>query len=117
MLDAEHVAKQVYQNAQDIAAVREKVDSAHKRINENDRITEGIHKLAANVESLALQVKMLTERMDSSIERIESGLKSQGERIGALEKEPATKWKDLAKQVTGLIVAAVVGAILTHFIV
>lgn len=116
MLDAEHIATQTIQNTSDIAAIRESLKSAHKRIDENDRMTEGIHKLAANVEALALQVKMLTEKMDSSITRIEAGLTAQAERIGALEKEPATKWKDLVKQVTALVVAAVVGAVIANFI-
>ena len=116
MLDAENVAKQVIENAKAIAAVAESAKSAHKRIDDNDRITEGIHKLASNVEALAVQVKMLTERMDSSIERIEAGLKSQGERIGALEKEPAHKWKTLVAQVTALIVAAVIGVVITKFL-
>lgn len=101
---------------EEIAAVRESSKSAHKRIDENDRITEGIHKLASNVETLALQVKLLTDKMDTNIERIESGLKSQGERIGAIEKEPANKWKTLVAQVTALVIAAVVGAIIASII-
>lgn len=116
MLDAEHIATQMVQNTSDIAAIRESLKSAHKRIDENDRMTEGIHKLAANVEALALQVKMHTDTMNNSITQIESGLKALGERIGILEKEPAAKWKELVKQVTALIVAAVVGAVIGDFI-
>ena len=116
MLEADQIAKQAIQNSQDIAALRESLKSAHKRIDENDRITEGIHKLAANVEALALQVKMLTDKMDNSITRMEAGLKAQGERIGTLEKEPADKWKTLAAQVTGLIVAAVIGVVIAKFL-
>jgi hypothetical protein len=110
------MAIQSIQNTSDIAALRESLKSAHKRIDENDRMTEGIHKLAANVEALALQVKMLTGKMDESINRIEAGLKSQGERIGAIENEPAHKWKTLVAQVTGLVVAAVIGVIIAKFL-
>lgn len=116
MMTQEQITDKVIQNSNDISALKENIKSAHKRIDENDKITEGIHKLASNIESLALQVKLLTERMDSSIERIESGLKGQGERIGALEKEPASKWKDLGKQVISLIVAAVFGIIAAKFL-
>jgi chromosome segregation ATPase len=112
----DHLTEQVLKQNSDIAAVKESVKSAHKRIDENDRITDGIHKLAANVEALALQVKLLTEKMESNIGRLESGLKDQGERIGQLEKEPAAKWKSLVSQVMSIIVAAVVGGVIANFI-
>jgi uncharacterized protein YlxW (UPF0749 family) len=115
-MNSEQVITQVLQNTKDIAAVSESAKSAHKRIDENDRITEGIHKLAANVETLAVQVKMFTDRMDSSIARIEAGQKNQGERIGALEKEPADKWKGAIKQIIELIIAAVFGIIAAKFL-
>ncbi len=54
--------------------------------------------------------------MDNSIERIEAGLRGQGERIGALEKEPAQKWKSLVSQIIGLIVAALAGGLLSNFV-
>ncbi|MDR1704249.1 MAG: hypothetical protein LBS19_06145 [Clostridiales bacterium] len=97
--------------------------SAHRRIDEiNDTVKEiystlnGIHKLTASVEMLTLQVKTLAENMSTSNERmetrIEEGFKSQGERIGAIEKEPAQKWKAFVKHVFQLAVAAVVGAVI-----
>lgn len=116
MMEGQQLSNRVLQNARDISAIRESTKSAHKRIDENDRITDGIHKLASNVEALALQVKMLTESLENSVSRLEAGQKAQGERIGALEREPATKWKDLVKQVIGLIVAAVAGVIIAKFI-
>ena len=136
----EQLTHQIMAQNKDIAALWENTKSAHKRMDENDRITKGIHKLAANVEALALQVKLLTERMDSSIDRMERSIKSQGERIGAvemacrnierneasiitligkvdaIEKEPAAKWKDLAKQVVTLAVAALMGGALAQFV-
>lgn len=112
-MNAEQMTTQVIQNTKDVATLRESTKSAHKRIDENDRMTEGIHKLAANVEALALQVKMLTEKMEKSIERVEAGQRSQGERIGKLEQEPANKWKDIVKQVITLVVAASFGGLLS----
>ena len=135
----EGLTDQVIKLTQEIAAMRESMKSAHKRIDDNDRITEGIHEIAASVKSLALQVKLLTERVDKNIEKLETGQKSQGERLGALErtnaklsdieetveeqekridaieKEPATKWKTLVSQVIAIIVAAIVGYVLSKF--
>ena len=132
----EHMMEQLMSQSRDIAALWESVKSAHKRIDETDRIIKGIHRLAANVEALALQVKLLTERMDSSIERMEKSLESQGVRIGAveplcgsiertesnltgltakveaLEKEPADKWRELVRQVITIAAAALAGSLL-----
>jgi hypothetical protein len=110
-MNPEQLTKHAMSQAKDISALWESTKSAHKRIDENDRIIEGIHKLAANVEGLTLQVKMLTDQMDATIERIEEGQKLQGERIGKLEQEPAHKWQDFVKQVLSLAVAAVFGVV------
>lgn len=135
-----YITERLMSHSKDIAALWENTKSAHKRLDENDKIASGIHKLAANVESMALQVKLLTERMDRTIERMESSLRSHGERIGgiesgyrtverneqsivrlsakieALEREPATRWKDLVKQLLTLVTAAMVGGMLSGLI-
>jgi hypothetical protein len=103
-LTAEQVTEKVIEHTGEISALWESAKSAHKRIDENDRITEGIHKLTTNVETLALQVKHLAEKVEQTVNRLELGLKSQGERIGALEKEPGRKWKVLWERI-GLAVA------------
>lgn len=115
-MNTEQLTEQVLKHNGDIAALGENVKSAHKRIDENDRITDGIHKLAANVEALALQVKLLTEDMKNNMIKFESGLKSQGERIGVLEKEPGGKWKALTAQIVSIVVAAVMAVIITKFV-
>ena len=116
MMTSEQLAETVLKHNSEIAGMQEKLASAHKRIDENDRVTDGIHKLAANVETLAFQVKHLSEKMEGSISRIEAGLKAQGERIGKLEKEPGEKWKSLVSQVIALAVAAIVGGVISTII-
>lgn len=73
------------------------------RYNEGDK---GIHQLAENVATMSVEIKMLTEKFDKSIERIEHGLKEQSERITTIEKEPSKKWDKFI----WLIIAAVVSA-------
>ena len=140
MIDGEKTAGQVVKNTADIAALWESVKSAHKRLDENDRITEGIHRLAANVEGLAQQVKLMTVKWEENVGRLETSIKSQGERIGsverrisevgrqekqienavkridAIEREPAERWKGLVKQLIALAVAALFGAIVSKFV-
>ena len=139
-MNQDQLTAQVLAHGKDIAALRQSAKSAHKRIDENDRIISGIHKLAANIQALTLQVKLLTDRMDSNTIRIEDCLKSHSERIGAvevlsrtavrneasitnlesrvdaIELEPAKKWKDLARQMLALLCAAVAGSALAYII-
>ncbi len=114
-MTAEQVTEKVIEHTGEIAALWESTKSAHKRIDENDRITEGIHKLCVNVETLAVQMKNLTEKVDSSVasleSRIEAGFRNHGERIGALEKEPGRKWKVLWERVGLAIAGALATAI------
>ena len=105
----EQIISKVMDHTQELAAVKESLKSAHKRIDDNDNITSGIHKLAANVETLALQVKLLTESVETSISKVELGLKNQGERIGSLESKSGKRWEALITQVISLAVAALIG--------
>ena len=136
----EQLTGQIMSHSRDIATLWESTKSAHRRIGENDSIAKGIYKLAANIEALALQVKLLTERMDSTVERMEKSLKSQGERIGALEgagragerheqsisalvrkvealeREPGIKWRAFVSQVLAIAAAVVAGIVLTRLL-
>lgn len=96
----------VIQNVQDISEIKAEITSIDRRIDENDQLTKGIHQLAENVATMSVEIKMLTEKFDNSIERIEHGLKEQSERITTIEKEPSKKWDKFI----WLIIAAVVSA-------
>jgi methyl-accepting chemotaxis protein len=119
-----------------IAALQETTKAAHKRLDDNDQIISGIHELAKNIATMAAEIKLLTEKVDKSIDRMEQGQEAQGERIrnvevvvsqvkhceneilklaaklDIIEKEPGQRWKDIVKQATGLIIAAILGGIL-----
>lgn len=125
-------------NAKQIAALWESVKSAHHRINENDKITAGIHELATSIATIAAEIKALTAKLDESTDRIESGQRAQGQRIGkieqtlatierdeetikdhedrldAIEKAPAAKWDKFIWLVFTAVVGAILGAIFTY---
>lgn len=91
-MDEAKIMESIMKNAKDIAALQESSKSAHKRIDENDRVTNGIYDLSNNVAGMTVEVKAIGERMEesnrrtnASIELISAGQKSQGERIGKLE--------------------------------
>ncbi len=108
---AEQLAQMTISNAKDIAELKAEIASAHKRIDENDRLTNGIHQLAENVAAMSVQIKMLTEKFDRSIERIEKGLDEHGKRIDVIEKAPSKKWDKFVWLLIGAAVSAVAGVI------
>jgi len=131
MLSTEQHIEISLKHSREITALQESTKSAHHRISETAAMTESIKELAKSVTEVAAEIKHLTRRMDTSIERIESGQKTQGERIGniekvvlsiernekyieelkikvdAIEKVPAHKWDKF----TWLIIAGVATAI------
>ncbi|MCL2578774.1 MAG: hypothetical protein FWE32_01955 [Oscillospiraceae bacterium] len=134
-MNEDQISAQLLEQRGEISALWENTKSAHRRIDQNDGITKGIHILASNIEGLATQVKLLTERVDASVGRMERSIKSQGERIGAvelscretkrfekslqsltekveaIEREPAARWRSLVKQVIALLIAILVGSV------
>ncbi len=129
----EQIPQITLEHAQKIAALEQMYSSMGKRIDENGHVTTGIHKLAANVESLTGELKRLGEKL-------ETGLKEQGKRIGeaesklvslaaieksvrendtrldALEREPGQKWRTLTAQIVSIVVTAVVTGLVMNFI-
>ena len=116
MYSTEKLSEIAMQNVRDIARLKADVDSAHRRIDENDKLTEGIHQLAENVATMSVEVKMLTEKVDTSVEEIKGGLKEHGERLKALESEPAQKWKKFVWAIIAAIITAGVGFLSGRFL-
>jgi uncharacterized coiled-coil DUF342 family protein len=124
MVDKNKLAHIVLEHAEEISALKESAKSAHKRIDNLREVTDGIHKIAANMESLVAEVKRLGERL-------EDGLREQGKRLGQTETaiislenlrtkveyvygglndiklEPAKKWNKAVWKVMSLLITAV----------
>lgn len=80
------------------------IGSLKHRMNDVEEMTESINKLALSVERLATSVSNTLKRQES----YENRLKTQGERIGHLEKADAEKWKQIVK---AALAAAVTGIV------
>lgn len=131
-MDETQVTEIIMRISKELAAVQESSKSAHRRIDEIDRLSAELHDLAKSIAEMAAETKMLAKHMDSVVERIELGQRAQGERIGtvekavltisrnekalekheerldAIEKEPGTKWeKAIWIIITGIITAIV----------
>ena len=81
-----------------------------KRIeDENDRQNHRI----GNLEDTVKQIQDLTisvKSMSGSIDRMVKQLEKQGERLDAIEKEPADKWK----QASGIVLSILITAVITY---
>jgi len=93
-----------------IARLEENLKSLHKRLDENDKVTNGIHKIAANMELLTHKMANVSD----SIDEIKESQKSQGARIGDLETKPMLAMQKIVMQVLTLMVAAAVGVVLAR---
>ena len=134
-MNDEKVSATLFDHTRDITALQESVKSAHKRIDKMDKLTEAVHELTRSNTAIATEVRTLVEKFDKTTDRIEKGQKSQGERVGAIERvleqvkqnekeiadmsekldavrmEPGERWKYLVMALIGGILAAILGAV------
>lgn len=83
-----------------------------KRIDDEDcRQNHRIDKLEGALDKLN-ELTASVQVMAQNIATMTAELKSQGDRLEAIEKEPADKWKKL----TWLVVTAVAGALVGYFL-
>ena len=101
--------------AERLAKIENCVETLSARLNSNDMLTRTIHELASDIKVLTQQVKAQGERMEQIAKGYETKLKEHNERIGALEREPAHKWKSLVSQVITIITAVLIGGAIGVF--
>lgn len=73
------------------------------------------NKRLSSLEETVKEIQRLTiavERMAVSMEAMTKEIASQGQRLDAIEKEPADKWKNAVWIVVSALIAAAVGALM-----
>ena len=80
-----------------VARIDDENDRQNQRIELLEKNSASLNDLVVSVKELAMSVKQMQEE-----------LKRQGQRLEAIEKEPAEKWKKF----TWLIITGVVGAVI-----
>jgi len=88
-----------------LAEHKKEIGSLKHRMDDVEDIIRAVNTLAISVKELAVNVANSNERMDNH----EQSLKSQGERIGELEKKPAKRWEGIVDKIILSVVAALVG--------
>ena len=77
---------------------------------ENQMQNKRIDKLEETVKEIQ-RLTIAVERMAVSMEAMTKEIASQGQRLDAIEKEPADKWKNAVWIVVSALIAAAVGAL------
>lgn len=77
--------------AEKIAHIEESLKSAHKRIDEQDRLTRSVYELAASIKTMQRDLTGIADRMKE------------------IEERPAKRWEYVAAAVITTLIGAVVG--------
>ena len=88
-----------------IAKHENRIRVSEKRIEDLEEQEKANQELALSVQKLAISVEQMCKE-----------LTLQGERLRALEAEPADRWRDVTKQIITLIVAALVSFAIGKFV-
>ena len=78
---------------------------------ENQIQNKRIDKLEETVKEIQ-RLTVAVERMAVSMEAMTKEIASQGQRLDAIEKEPADKWKNAVWIVVSALIAAAIGALM-----
>lgn len=92
-------------HAQRLSAVEASARSAHKRLDELISLNTSVNNLAISTATMAEQLKTLTE----SSEKMD-------EKLSALELKPGKRWEAIAMQIIQLLVAGVIGFLLSQLL-
>lgn len=87
---------------------QEEISSLKHRVNDVEELVKAVNELAVSVGKLAENVSSANNRMS----RFEESLKSQGERIGEMEKKPSRRWDSLMT----VIITALVSGVITYML-
>lgn len=93
-----------------LAEHNKEIGSLKRRVDDVEELTQSINALAISVKELAVNVSNSLTR----IENCEGSLKSQGERIGELEKKPAKRWEGVVDKIISALVGGIIVFILTR---
>jgi hypothetical protein len=123
----EHLTQEVMENSKDIAVLKESDKAMSQRMDVMERVVDGIHKLAANMEALIVQVRALGETVEQSNINMENRIKEQtaateerfkshGVRLGVLEEKPGKRYDGIVDKAITAVVAGLIGVLLTRVI-
>lgn len=101
MTEPDYITRSEYQER--MQRINDEDTRQNKRLEKLESLMDSLNALTSSVERLAL-----------SIEQMQKEQERQGERLDAIEKEPADNWRSIVKTAITVIVSAAVTYLLTH---
>lgn len=95
-----------------LEGIKKEIGSLKHRMDDVEELIHSVNELAISVRELAINTANNNSRMDSH----ERSLRSQGERIGELEKKPAKRWDGLVNVIVTAIASGVVGFFISNLL-
>jgi len=114
-LSNELITKELMEVRLEVTEIGTNVKYIQKKVDENSAIADSIHSLSSTVQALASTIDQISSQTKNDIANCRDGIKRMGQRIEDLEKEPGRKWKAMTAQITGLLIAAIIGAMAARF--
>jgi|GEM_PF-7131743 hypothetical protein len=118
-LNDEELTKQFIQMQKTISDVAADVKHIQRDLTDYSDTSKNVGLLMGTVDSLSKSIEKMATQMQQDISDLRKStsesIKRVNERVGALEKEPGNKWKTTVTQITGLVIAAIVGAVILKF--
>jgi len=115
-MSSEKLLETVIENSKNITTLTESVKSAHKRIDEQKKITESIHKLSEDVAVIAQSVKAVTEYVGKEMEKIRLLQNDQATKINEVERKGDEReryyLKEKNKKADAVLVTVIAGLVL-----
>ena len=92
-------------HAQRLSAVEESSKSAHRRIDEVISLNEAVKTLAINMGEMTVEMKQLRDNSEKL-----------GQKVENIELKPARRWEAVVGQVIQLLLAGVIGYLLSQLL-
>ena len=108
--------KVVQELAIDVARIDERLTAVCKQVEESGALIRQMHRLAANTENLAEQVKRQGDTMAAMFAKYDDKMRGMGERIGALETKPGKEAQKTKETVKAAIITAIICIVVTAFV-
>jgi len=91
----------LFEQTKEVAALRESLRSAHRRIDDLVKVADSMHELSKASAAMAIEVRLLTQNVTGIAEKLDT-----------VRQEPADKWRALVTSLLGAAAALAAGVML-----
>lgn len=109
----EDIAVQLAEHGKEIGSLKHRVDEVEELTHAVNEVAIGVREVVVNLSNVNKRIERAENTANDRMKSFENSLRSQGERIGELEKKPAKKWDSLSGTIVAAIASGIVGYMLS----